>query len=188
VISAAAIGLGVSAWGSASATPHDEQNLLVATFGVSHAAQMTGGTTGAAGFGSSCTAVLNSRTDLPTAPLTFVRRPAPKMITRITRTIKTSHGPKPISPTSYAYAVSRSIGFRDSRVKFSDSDLHHQLDFDGEACWQLVDADSGTRVPSGVAENFDEQIGGSIGDRWLLVEPARAVDEGANPHQLLDGI
>src|SRR5437868_9815984 len=102
---------------------------------------MTGGvvTTGAAGFGSSCTAVLNSRTDRPTALLTFVRRPAPKMITRITRTITTSQGPKPIRPTSYAYVVSRSIGFRGSAVKsLTVSDLDHQFDFNREAGWQLV--------------------------------------------------
>src|SRR5438132_14416824 len=102
------------------------------------------------------------------------------MITRITRTITTSQGPKPIRPTSYAYVVSRSIGFRGSAVKsLTVSDLDHQFDFNREAGWQLVDTDGCARVSSGVAEDIDEEIRCAVRDGRLLIEPVRAVDERA---------
>src|SRR5207245_6796560 len=98
-----AIGAAITGSGGVRVAPHDEQNLFAAALAVSHAAHTTGGNVGIGGaagaaFGASCTALRNSRIDLPTAPLTLVRRPAPKMITRTTRTMSTSQGPKPIRP------------------------------------------------------------------------------------------
>jgi hypothetical protein len=103
VLSAGAAGIATSTTGAGlvSVAPHEEQNLFAAGLAVSHAVHTTGGAGGGAGavgtaalWGSSCTAVRNSRTDLPTAPPTCDNRPAPKMITRMIRMTTISQGPK----------------------------------------------------------------------------------------------
>src|SRR2546423_12541826 len=78
------------------------------------------------------------------------------------------------------------IGFEPFEIHYVlGLDLGDELDLDRETRGQLVDPDGGPRVATRVAEDLDEQVRRTVGNRRLLVEASGAVDEGSDAHQLL---
>src|SRR3954451_16817572 len=67
-------------------------------------------------------------------------------------------------------------------------ELCGQLDLDRDVEGQLGQTDGAARVPAGLAEDLDEQIGATVDDLWRLVEARRDVHHAEHLHDALDAI
>lgn len=66
----------------------------------------------------------------------------------------------------------------------ASTDFQDRIDFDARAERQARDADSGSRVPSGVAEHGDEKVGCAIDDLRMIDEFWRRGDKARQPQDL----
>src|SRR6185437_3524355 len=66
--------------------------------------------------------------------------------------------------------------------------LHNRFHFHAGPQWQGRQADCAAAVPTGVAEDVDEQLRGAVDDQVLLGEVKIAVDEAGQFQEALDPV
>ncbi|GHD05160.1 hypothetical protein GCM10016234_00800 [Tianweitania populi] len=55
--------------------------------------------------------------------------------------------------------------------------LKNGIDLDRETAWQGARSKGGTRMPSLLSEHFNQKIGSTIDNRWMILEGGDGIDE-----------